>query len=187
ARRLGDEATFQSLAKRNIATLALVRFRRIVTADPHALHCLKNEYPVLGGRYEVLHHTTLLAALIAEGRLAGAARAKVPITYHDPCYLGRYNGELAAPRAIIDALGLERVEMPRSGMRSSCCGGGGGAPLTDVPGKRRIPDVRMEHARATGASILAVACPNCAIMLEGVVGPRPEVRDVAELLAEAID
>jgi Fe-S oxidoreductase len=109
------------------------------------------------------------------------------VTYHDPCYLGRYSGEFSAPRALLDAIGAERVEMERSGMRSFCCGGGGGAPLTDVPGKRRIPDVRMEQARATGAATVAVACPNCAVMLEGVVGPRPDVRDVAELLAASVE
>lgn len=187
ARRLGDEATFQDLARRNIAILARHRFRRIVTADPHVLHCLKSEYPALGGRYEVLHHTTFLAALVADGLLPLRPQAVGRVTYHDPCYLGRYSGELSAPRALLDALGAERIEMERSGMRSFCCGGGGGAPLTDVPGKRRIPDVRMEQARATGAATVAVACPNCAVMLEGVVGPRPAVSDVAELLARALE
>jgi dimethylglycine catabolism B len=186
ARRLGDEARFQHLATRNIATLAKYDVRRIVTADPHVLHCLKNEYPALGGRYDVIHHTTLLAQLLAEGRLAPQKRLGGSVTYHDPCYLGRYNGEIEAPRAILDRLGIERREMERSGYRSSCCGGGGGAPLTDIPGKRRIPDVRMDHARATGAAIVAVACPNCAVMLEGVIGPRPAVADVAELLEAAL-
>jgi dimethylglycine catabolism B len=186
ARRLGDEATFQDLARRNIATMAQYRFARIVTADPHVLHCLKNEYPALGGRYEVIHHTTLLAGLLADGKLAPRKAPGGSITYHDPCYLGRYNGEIAAPRAILDRLGVERREMERSGMRSSCCGGGGGAPLSDIAGKRRIPDIRMDHAKATGAATVAVACPNCAIMLEGVVGPRPVVADIAELLEAAL-
>ncbi|MEX1205846.1 MAG: DUF3483 domain-containing protein [Dongiaceae bacterium] len=187
ARRLGDEATFQDLARRNIATLAKYRFDRILTADPHVLHCLKNEYPAFGGRYDVVHHTTLLADLLSQGRLRVARKTDGRVTYHDPCYLGRYNGEFAAPRAILTALGAEVAEMERSGPRSSCCGGGGGAPLTDVPGKRRIPDVRMDHARATGAATVAVACPNCAVMLEGVVGPRPAVGDIAELLAAAVE
>jgi Fe-S oxidoreductase len=187
ARRLGDEATFQDLARRNIATLAQYRFARIVTADPHAFHCLRNEYPAFGGRYEVMHHTTLLATLIDENRLAVAGPLAGRVTYHDPCYLGRYNGEIESPRAILEALGVEYVEMERYGLRSSCCGGGGGAPLTDVPGKRRIPDIRMDHARATGAATVAVACPNCAVMLEGVVGPRPAVADIAELLLSAVE
>jgi len=186
ARRLGDEALFQELARRNIATLAKRRFRRIVTADPHALHCLRNEYPAFGGSYEVLHHTALLADLLAEGKLAPGKALGGSITYHDPCYLGRYNGEIEAPRAILNRLGIESREMERSGLRSFCCGGGGGAPLTDVPGKRRIPDLRMEQARATGAATVAVACPNCAAMLEGVVGPRPIVADLAELLEAAL-
>jgi Fe-S oxidoreductase len=180
-------ATFQDLARRNIATLARYRFARIVTADPHALHSLRNEYPAFDGRYEVIHHTTFLAGLIAERRLAVAGPLRGRVTYHDPCYLGRYNGEIESPRAILDALGVEYVEMERYGFRSSCCGGGGGAPLADVPGKRRIPDIRMDHARATGAGTLAVACPNCAVMLEGVVGQRPAVADIAELLLAAVE
>jgi Fe-S oxidoreductase len=187
ARRLGDEATFQDLARRNIATLANYRFARIVTTDPHAFHSLKNEYPAFGGRYDVVHHTTFLARLIAERRLTVAGPLGGRVTYHDPCYLGRYNGEIESPRAVLDALGIENVEMERHGLRSSCCGGGGGAPLTDVPGKRRIPDLRMDHARATGAATVAVACPNCAVMLEGVVGQRPAVADIAELLLVAVE
>ncbi len=186
ARRLGDEATFQDLARRNIALLASHRFKRIVTADPHVLHVLRNEYPALGGHYAVLHHTALLLDLVESGRLNPRATSSKTVTYHDPCYLGRYNGEIDAPRRLLDALGFTRIEMERSGMRSSCCGGGGGAPLTDVAGKRRIPDMRMDQARATGAERVAVACPNCTVMLEGVVGPRPEVAEIAELVLEAI-
>jgi Fe-S oxidoreductase len=186
ARRLGEEALFQDLARRNIATLAAYRFNRIVTGDPHVLHCLKNEYPALGGRYHVVHHTTLLADLLAQGNLVPKRALGGSVAYHDPCYLGRYNGEVEAPRAILDRLGVERREMERSGLRSSCCGGGGGAPLSDVAGKRRIPDLRMDQARATGAATLAVACPNCAIMLEGVVGPRPIVADIVELLEASL-
>jgi N,N-dimethylglycine/sarcosine dehydrogenase ferredoxin subunit len=187
ARRLGDEATFQDLARRNVATLSQYRFARIVTADPHVLHSLKNEYPAFGGRYEVIHHTTFLATLVDDKRLALAGPLTGRVTYHDPCYLGRYNGEIESPRAILSALGVDYVEMERYGFRSSCCGGGGGAPLTDVPGKRRIPDIRMDHARATGAATVAVACPNCAVMLEGVVGQRPVVADIAELLLAAVE
>ncbi|MBT5413740.1 MAG: DUF3483 domain-containing protein, partial [Rhodospirillaceae bacterium] len=188
ARRLGDDATFQGLARRNVGTLAKRSFKRIVTADPHVFNSLRNDYPAMGGDYEVVHHTQLLQELVASGRLVPAQReGGAAITYHDPCYLGRYNGETAAPRALLDAIGAERREMARSGMRSMCCGGGGGAPLTDVPGEARIPDLRMAQAAETGAGIVAVACPNCAVMLEGVVGDRPEVRDVAELLLEAVE
>lgn len=181
ARRLGDEATFQKLVRANVATLASVRFARIVTADPHALNSLRNDYPAFGGHYEVWHHTTLLAALVAAGRLK-IGRLDAAVTYHDPCYLGRYNGEVEAPRRLLDALGLHRIEMARHGLRSFCCGGGGGAAVSDVAGERRIADLRMAQARATGAATVAVACPTCTAMLEGVTGERPEVSDVAELV-----
>lgn len=189
ARRLGDEATFQRLALRNIATLQKYRFARILTADPHALHVLRNEYPAFGGNFLVVHHTQLLEELAQNGRLSlGTAPAgDQKITYHDPCYLGRYNGETAAPRRLLDRLGMRRVEMAQHGKRSMCCGGGGGAPLSDVAGMRRIPDMRMDQARQTGATVVAVACPTCSVMLEGVTGPRPAVFDIAELVLEASD
>jgi Fe-S oxidoreductase len=187
ARRLGDEVTFQDLATRNVSTLRRYAFNRIVTADPHVLHTLRNEYKPFGLNVPVIHHTAFLLELLETGKLTVTTPSATSITYHDPCYLGRYNGEIDAPRALLDAIGVERVEMERSGMRSSCCGGGGGAPLTDVAGKRRIPDVRMDHARETGASTVAVACPNCALMLEGVVGPRPQVAEIAELVLAATE
>lgn len=188
ARRLGDEATFQLLARRNIDTLNGLSFARIVTPDPHVLHSLRNEYQALDGRFTVLHHTTLLADLVQSGKLqlASATRDSRTFTYHDPCYLGRYNGEFEAPRTLLRALGVPFREMERSAARARCCGGGGGAPLTDIPGKQRIPDMRMADATATGAAVVAVACPQCTAMLEGVVGDRPEVLDIAELVANAI-
>ncbi|CAH2903387.1 MAG: Iron-sulphur-binding reductase [uncultured Paraburkholderia sp.] len=190
ARRLGDEATFQQLAKKLIGTLSQYSFGKIVTSDPHVLHSLRNEYRALGGFYEVQHHTALIDELVASGKLsprALAAYADSKITYHDPCYLGRYNGETEAPRRVLKSIGIKVVEMERNGMRGRCCGGGGGAPLTDIPGKRRIPDIRIDDARGIGAEIVAVGCPNCTAMLEGVVGPRPEVLDVAELVAAALE
>jgi dimethylglycine catabolism B len=190
ARRLGDEATFQRMAKQLMGTLATLSFKRIVSADPHVMHSLRNEYRALGTRYEVLHHTTFLAELAASGRIAPKAVEALRekrTTYHDPCYLGRYNGETEAPRKLLKTIGIQVVEMERNGMRGRCCGGGGGAPLTDIPGKQRIPDIRMADARAVGAEVVAVACPNCTAMLEGVVGPRPEVLDVAELVAASLE
>jgi Fe-S oxidoreductase len=187
ARRLGDEATFQQLAKANIALLGELSFKRIVTPDPHVFHCMKNEYPALGGQFEVMHHSALLAQLFEDGRIRlKDAAAGAPLTYHDPCYLGRYNGELDAPRAVLKALGFDVREMVRSRERGRCCGGGGGAPLTDIPGTTRIPDIRIHDARSVGADIVAVACPNCTAMLEGVVGPRPEVLELAELVAQRL-
>ncbi|HEX4584815.1 MAG TPA: DUF3483 domain-containing protein [Burkholderiaceae bacterium] len=187
ARRLGDEATFADLARRNVATLATRRFARILTADPHVLHALRNEYPAFGGRYEVWHHSAYLLELVRSGRLPVDPRSmEGPVTFHDPCYLGRYNGDVESPRQLLRTIGIAAVEMQRSGLRSSCCGWGGGAAFTDVVGKRRIPDVRIEQAREVGAEVVAVACPNCAVMLEAVVAPRPVVLDLAELVQRAV-
>ncbi|MCY1225248.1 putative iron-sulfur-binding oxidoreductase FadF [compost metagenome] len=186
ARRLGDEATFQTLAKRNIATLNQYKFKRIVSCDPHSFHVLKNEYGALGGHYEVLHHSTYINELMQRGSLNLGQHKGGSVTYHDPCYLGRYNGEYEAPRAVLKAIGIEVKEMQRSGFRSRCCGGGGGAPITDIPGKQRIPDMRMVDIKETGAELVAVGCPQCTAMLEGVVAPRPEIKDIAELVADVL-
>ncbi|GGN36858.1 MULTISPECIES: (Fe-S)-binding protein [Marinomonas] len=187
ARRLGDDATFQSLAKRNLATLSTYQFNKIVTTDPHAFHCLKNEYGDFGSdalqNVEVLHHTTFLNRLVKDGLLQLEPFKGGKVTYHDPCYLGRYNGEYEAPRELLASLGIDVAEMERSKFRSRCCGGGGGAPITDIPGERRIADMRMEDVVSTGASMVAVGCQQCTAMLEGVVEPRPVVKDIAEILA----
>jgi Fe-S oxidoreductase len=186
ARRLGDEATFADLARRNIEALAARRFKRILTADPHVLHVLRNEYPAWGGRYEVCHHAAFLQELVQAGALKVQPAPGVGrVTFHDPCYLARYNGEVEAPRRLLQSIGIDVVEMQRSGLRSSCCGWGGGASFTDVPGPRRIPDVRMDQVREVGAEVVAVGCPNCAVMLEGVVAPRPDIIDLAELVLAA--
>ena len=186
ARRLGDEATFQLLASRNIQTLGKYSFKRIVTCDPHSFHVLKNEYGAFNGNYFVQHHSTFMAELIGDGALNLGQHKGSSVTYHDPCYLGRYNGEYEAPRQVLRALGIEVKEMQRSGLRSRCCGGGGGAPITDIPGKQRIPDMRMDDIRETGAELVAVGCPQCTAMLEGVVEPRPLIKDIAELVADAL-
>jgi len=188
ARRLGDEAGFQRLAAQLIGTLKARRFQHIVTPDPHIFHCLKNEYPALGGSFDVWHHTQLLSDLLERGALKATRSASgETVTYHDPCYLGRYGREVDAPRNALARIGIRVVEMERHRERGRCCGGGGGAPYTDIPGQTRIPDIRIADARQTGAAIVAVACPNCTAMLEGVVGPRPEVVDVAELVARAVE
>jgi Fe-S oxidoreductase len=186
ARRLGDEATFQQLARRNIRTLGQYSFNRIVTCDPHSFHVLKNEYGAFDGNYVVQHHSTFMAELVSSGKLNLGQHKGGSVTYHDPCYLGRYNGEYQAPRDVLKALGIEVREMQRSGFRSRCCGGGGGAPITDIPGKQRIPDMRMDDIRETQAELVAVGCPQCTAMLEGVVEPRPLIKDIAELVADAL-
>jgi dimethylglycine catabolism B len=190
ARRLGDDATFQNLAKRNLETLSKYQFNRIVTTDPHAFHCLKNEYNDLGydvlKDVQVMHHTTYLNELVQQGRFTLDPFKGGTVTYHDPCYLGRYNGEYDAPRDLLRSLGIEIAEMERSGYRSRCCGGGGGAPITDIPGERRIADMRVDDAKATKADLIAVGCQQCTAMLEGVVEPRPEIKDIAEILVNQL-
>lgn len=191
ARRLGDDATFQSLAKRNIAVLQKYRFKKIVTTDPHAFHCLKNEYAELypeGSQpdYEVLHHTTFINDLVKSGAIKLDQYKGGTVTYHDPCYLGRYNGEYESPRELLSQLGIHLAEMARSGFRSRCCGGGGGAPITDIPGERRIADMRMAEIMEVGAATVAVGCQQCTAMLEGVVEPRAQVKDIAEMVADAL-
>lgn len=191
ARRLGDDATFQSLAKRNIAVLQKYRFKKIVTTDPHAFHCLKNEYAELypeGSQpdYEVLHHTTFINDLVKSGAIKLEQYKGGTVTYHDPCYLGRYNGEYESPRELLSQLGIQLAEMARSGFRSRCCGGGGGAPITDIPGERRIADMRMAEIMEVGAATVAVGCQQCTAMLEGVVEPRAQVKDIAEMVADAL-
>ncbi len=187
ARRLGDEATFEKLATDNIALLGTLAFNHIITPDPHVFHCLKNEYPAMGGQYDVWHHSGVFAQLFKDHKIRlKATPPSAPLTYHDPCYLGRYNGELDAPRDVLKALGISIREMERSREKGRCCGGGGGAPFTDIPGTTRIPDIRIHDARTVGAEVVAVACPNCTSMLEGVVGPRPEVMELAELVAQRL-
>jgi Fe-S oxidoreductase len=191
ARRLGDDATFQRLAKCNIKTLMKYDFDCIVTTDPHAFHCLKNEYPDFypegqKPQYQVWHHTTFINQLVEKALISVGKLPTAKVTYHDPCYLGRYNGEYDAPRAVLKQMGVEIAEMERSGFRSRCCGGGGGAPITDIPGERRIADMRMDDIRETEAELVAVGCQQCTAMLEGVVEPRPEVKDIAELVAEML-
>ena len=187
ARRLGDEATFQRLARRNISLLNSLSFNRIVSPDPHAVHSLSEEYPALGGNYLVLHHSQLLAELLD----AGSLRVKVPLerrtAFHDPCYLGRYLGAFDPPRKVLGAMAADLVELEKSRHRSRCCGWGGGAAFTDVPGDRRIPDLRIQDAASVETDVIAVACPNCATMLEGATNHDLEIADIAELLLEATD
>lgn len=185
ARRLGEEAVFQELARRNISALSRLRFNRIMTTDPHVMNSLRNDYVGMGANYEVLHHTELLAQLVQAHKLVVVHRSMEALTYHDPCYLARWNAETTAPRIVLDAIAPKTIELVRSGTRTRCCGGGGGAPLTDIVGERRIPDMRMDDVRQSGATTVAVACPNCMTMLEGVSSPRAEVADIAELLLRA--
>jgi Fe-S oxidoreductase len=189
ALRLGDEPGFRDAVARVMGVLSRYRFERIVTADPHVLNVFRNDYRRLGFEVVVEHHSQYLLRMVAEGRLTlrdVPAESDRKVTYHDPCYLGRYNGEYDAPRALLAKIGVTIEEMPRSRSVSRCCGGGGAASITDVAGKRRIADVRTEDIIKVGADIVAVACPNCAVMLEGSPSRRAQVADIAELIERAV-
>ncbi len=167
ARRAGNEFVFQMLAQQNIATLEAYGVKRIVTACPHCFNTLKNEYPALGGNYEVLHHTQFLNALIKEGRITVDGLKQGAVTLHDSCYLGRVNGEYDAPREILDAINQDLKEMKRSGSNGLCCGAGGAQMFKeDEPGEKRINMERIDEALATGAQTIAANCPFCITMLE---------------------
>ncbi len=193
ARRSGNEYLFQMLATENIELLNGYGVRKIVAHCPHCYNTLKNEYPQFGGNFEVVHSSQLIADLLREGRLRLARRDGVAaITYHDPCYLGRHNGIYDLPRQLIaQAAGREVVEMARSRARSFCCGGGGGRMWMEERLGRRINQVRVEDALATGAGAVAVSCPYCMSMLtngvkEKDVEERLRVVDYVEVLAEAL-
>ena len=191
ARRAGNEFVFQMLALQNIETLKMYNVKKIVTACPHCFNTLKNEYPALGGNYEVVHHTQLLQQLIDEGRIkmkeGGTFKGK-RITYHDSCYLGRINGVYEAPRKVLEALDGELVEMKRCRTKGLCCGAGGAQMWKeDEPGDKRVNVERAEEALSTGASIIAANCPFCLTMMgDGIKAKDKQddvmVYDLAELI-----
>jgi Fe-S oxidoreductase len=191
-RRAGNEILFQQLAAALIATFAEFGIRRIVTCDPHAFNTLRNEYPALGGRYEVVHHTQLVAQLLAQGRLRvrpGSGR----VAYHDPCYLGRHNGEYEAPRSILRAVTHHGpLEFPMHREKSMCCGAGGGRMWMEESIGKRINIARVEQALPLSPAIIATACPYCAVMMSDGLKARAEpgaviTRDVVELVADALE
>jgi Fe-S oxidoreductase/nitrate reductase gamma subunit len=187
ARRMGNEYVFQSFAEQNVATLDESGVTKIVASCPHCFNTLANEYPDFGGRYEVLHHTELLAELVRGGRLAPAAD-DTRITYHDSCYLARHNDVVSSPRELVAAAG-QPVEMERTGKRTFCCGAGGAHMWLEERGSG-INEERVREAAETGAETLAVACPFCTIMLDDGVrqtGRDLRVADVSTLLVEAIE
>lgn len=192
ARRAGNEFLFQMMAYQNIQVLNGYGIKKIVTTCPHCFNTLKNEYPELGGDYEVIHHTTLLQQLINEGRIklqGGGSFTGKKIVYHDSCYLGRANGIYEAPREILEWLDADLVEMKRCRTNGLCCGAGGAQMFKEEEkGDTRINTERSQEALATGATIIAAACPFCNTMLsDGVKLAEKEdqvsVLDVAELIA----
>ncbi len=187
ARRAGNEYLFQSFAQANVETLNGAGVTKIVASCPHCFNTLANEYPDFGGRYEVVHHSELLADLVDRGRLA-PTRGETSITYHDSCYLARHNDVLDAPRDIVARIGRP-LEMARSGKRTFCCGAGGAHMWMEERGNQ-INEERAREAAATGADTLAVACPFCTVMLDDGVrqtGGELRVADISTLLAEALE
>ena len=194
ARRAGNEFLFQMQAMNNITVLNGYNIKKIVTACPHCFNTLKNEYPELGGNYEVIHHTTFINQLIAEGKIkmkeGGSFKGK-KITYHDSCYLGRANNIYESPREVLEALDADLVEMKRCRTNGLCCGAGGAQMFKEPEkGRKDINVERAEEALATGATTIAVACPFCMTMMsDGVKNKEKEalvnVKDVAELVAES--
>jgi len=193
AKRAGNEFLFQMQAVTNIEVLNGYGIKTIVTACPHCFNTIKNEYPGLGGNYEVVHHTQFLNKLLEEGRLTmeGGQYKGKRITYHDPCYLGRGNNVYEAPRELIRKLDAELVEMKNCKKRGLCCGAGGAQMFKEPEkGKKDINIKRTEEALETKAEIIAAACPFCnTMMTDGVKGKEAsvEVMDIAELIANAAD
>jgi heterodisulfide reductase subunit D len=196
ARRAGNEFMFQMMAYQNIQVLERYQIKKIVTACPHCFNILKNEYPVLGGKYEVIHHSTFLQELIDAGKIKmkeeGGFKGK-KITYHDSCYLGRANNIYEAPRKVLEALDIELVEMKRCKSNGLCCGAGGAQMFKEEEkGTIRINSERTKEALETGAGVIASACPFCNTMLtDGVKLNEKEetikVLDIAEIIAASMN
>jgi Fe-S oxidoreductase len=195
ARRAGNEFMFQMMAYQNIQVLNGYNIKKIVTACPHCFNTLKNEYPELGGSYQVTHHASFLQELIDEGKIKlredGGFKGK-KITYHDSCYLGRANNIYEAPRKVLEALDAELVEMKRCRSNGLCCGAGGAQMFKEEEkGDIRINQERTKDALETGATIIAAACPFCnTMMTDGVKNSNKEediqVLDIAELIAASL-
>ncbi len=193
-RLAGEQGLFEEFAEANIKTLGKYKFNKILVTDPHALNALKKEYPKYGGEYEVVHYTTFLAPMINQLEFKKTLNYKV--TFHDPCYLGRHNGEYEAPRQILQALpGVELIEMGRCRQDSYCCGGGGGGMWLDGfmadHVQERLSENRVREAVETGAEVLAVCCPYEVSRFEDAVKSTGNegkliVRDIAELIVEAM-
>ena len=196
AKRAGDEFSFQMMALQNIEVLNAYEVKTIVTACPHCFNTLKNEYPGLGGHYDVVHHSQFVNRLISDGRLklkgGGAFKGK-RITFHDPCYLGRANGEYEAPRALIQKLDAELAEMKRCRSNGLCCGAGGAQMFKEAePGNKEVNVERTEDALEQKPRVIATGCPFCnTMMTDGVKNFNQEndveVLDIAELIAHAED
>src|SRR5271165_1285579 len=194
-RRAGEEGLYVTLAEENVKAISACEFQRIFSSDPHSYHTLKNEYPSFGGVWTVLHHSELLLELLESGRIAPARRLGYRVTYHDPCTLGRYNGVYEAPRRVLEAIGVELLEMPRNRDNSLCCGAGGGRIWMKEQrseGTRRVSEQRIDEATALGGlDYFVVACPKDMTMYSDAVKTSGhegeiEVRELSELVLEAL-
>ena len=191
ARRAGNEFLFQEQAKANVDALNEAKVKRIVTSCPHCFHTLKNEYPQFGGNYEVLHHSELLAHLLSSGKLQPETKMDQKVTFHDSCYLGRWNGIYDAPRTVLEAVSTgELIELTRKKERGFCCGAGGGRMWQEEKGPR-VNRNRTEEVLGSGAAVAAVACPFCTIMItDGVKDAQAEekvqVLDIAEVVRKSL-
>jgi Fe-S oxidoreductase len=191
-RKIGDEELFQKLAQGNIELFQSKGVKKIITTSPHCLFTFKKEYPELGGEFEVVHHSQLLAQLVREGRLKPAKSWGRKIAYHDPCYLGRHNDVFDEPREVLSQLGdSDFTELDRIRSNSLCCGGGGGRIWMETAAGERFGDLRVEEALAKGAQTLVTACPYCIVMLEAstkTMGKEDAlpVMDISEVLLESL-
>jgi Fe-S oxidoreductase len=190
-RRLGNEFLFQQQVEANIALFRKYRVKKLVTIDPHAFHLFKQEYPSFGWNGEVVHHTQLLAQLVQEKKIIPKHHVDVQMTYHDSCYLGRYNGEYDAPRYILAQIpGVRVMEMERNRERAMCCGAGGGLMWLEEKAGKRINLARTEQALQVSPSIIGSACPYCLTMLSDGVkaleADAVETMDIAEMLERAV-
>ncbi len=186
---IGEEGLFEYLAEQNISKYKELNVKMIITLDPHGFNAIKNDYPVLGGNFEVFHYTQVIASLLKNK--IKPAELKTKVTYHDPCYLGRWNNDYFAPRIVLGAIpGLKLIEMERNCGNALCCGGGGGNFFTDMLGSGSVDNpsgVRVKEAIDTGAEILAVACPICFKMFDDAVkaedlGQKIKIMDIAEIV-----
>jgi Fe-S oxidoreductase len=191
ARRMGEEFGFQMAVEHNAEIFDKYRFRKVITACPHCFNTFRNEYVDFGVDLDVMHHSQFIAELIAQGRLEPNKELASTVTFHDSCYLGRYNREYDAPRAVLESIpGLELREMPRNRERGLCCGGGGGGIFQEVPAERDIADIRIDEAASVEPDIVASACPFCMTMFEGSQRKSEmniETKDIAELLVDSCD
>jgi len=192
ARRLGEEYLYQTLTAENVKNLNKYRFGQIVTICPHCFNTLKNEYPQFGGNFTVVHHSMFISELLAAGKLKPSKPMDAIVTYHDSCYLGRYNNLYAEPRQVVAAIpGLRAVEMARNKEEALCCGGGGGRMWLEENLGTRINAARLDDALATGADLVATACPFCLNMFDDArkakgVSDKVAVKDIAELVAQSL-